>query len=644
MEYTNSQKELLKKINNFFNSDLDIFIIKGYAGTGKTFITKIIIESLQKAKTNFSLMAPTGKATKVLSEKTNEIANTIHSSIYAIDKTDIENKKLYFSLKQNNLVNSYFIVDEASMISNINNETDSLKFGSGKLLKDLLEFVNFSKKNKLILIGDTAQLPPVKMNKSPALLKETFLEYGFKVDDFLMTDVVRQKDNSILENATYLRDKIKDEIFNKIELKYDNKFEKIEENFTQEYLLHKNAIIIAHTNDSVYNYNQQIRKFLYEDINNIYDNETLMIIQNNKFNDMFLANGTFIKVIKVGLQEKIVINLKGRKNPIHLIFRNIEAQINNQTFKTKILENTLFSAKPNLTKDESVALFIDFEQRNKNLDAIDKKEKLKTDPYFNALRVKFAHAITCHKAQGSEWDYIFLDAKYSNSRLSKDYYKWLYTAITRAKEKIFIKNSPDINLFSNMKKDTITLTETKSQTIQSTQDNRFNISDSFLLAIYQKIVTITNQNKIKIITHQSKQYQEVYTFELNDDIVDFSFYYNSKNLITNIKPNKTNITTSLLVNLFESLKGVPIFTEEKNEFSFPEKFLEEFYNELLKRLPENIKIANIKHQNWKERYTFKRDDEIAVIDFFYNGKKQFTKKNKVKANSEILLNDIENSI
>jgi ATP-dependent exoDNAse (exonuclease V) alpha subunit len=593
MEYTNSQKELLKKINNFFNSDLDIFIIKGYAGTGKTFITKIIIESLRKKNINFSLMAPTGKATKVLSEKTNEIANTIHSSIYAIDKTDIENKKLYFSLKQNNLVNSYFIVDEASMISNINNETDSLKFGSGKLLEDLLEFVNFSNNNKLILIGDTAQLPPVKMNKSPALLKETFLEYGFKVDDFLMTDVVRQKDNSILENATYLRDKIKDEIFNKIELKYDNKFEKIEENFTQEYLLHKNAIIIAHTNDTVYNYNQQIRKFLYEDINNIYDNETLMIIQNNKFNDMFLANGTFIKVIKVGLQEKIVINLKGRKKPIDLIFRNIEAQINNQTFKTKILENTLFSAKPNLTKDESLALFIDFEQRNKNLDPIDKKEKLKTDPYFNALRVKFAHAITCHKAQGSEWDYIFLDAKYSNSKLSKDYYKWLYTAITRAKEKIFIKNSPDINLFSNMKKDTITLTETKSQTIQSTQDNRFNISDSFLLAIYQKIVTITNQNKIKIITHQSKQYQEVYTFELNDDIVDFSFYYNSKNLITNIKPNKTNITTNLLINLFESLKGVPIFTEEKNEFSFPEKFLEEFYNELLKRLPENIKIANI---------------------------------------------------
>jgi tRNA A37 threonylcarbamoyladenosine biosynthesis protein TsaE len=219
MEYTNSQKELLKKINNFFNSDLDIFIIKGYAGTGKTFITKIIIESLQKAKTNFSLMAPTGKATKVLSEKTNEIANTIHSSIYAIDKTDIENKKLYFSLKQNNLVNSYFIVDEASMISNINNETDSLKFGSGKLLKDLLEFVNFSKKNKLILIGDTAQLPPVKMNESPALLKETFLEYGFKVDDFLMTDVVRQKDNSILENATYLRDKIKDGIL----IKYLNR-------------------------------------------------------------------------------------------------------------------------------------------------------------------------------------------------------------------------------------------------------------------------------------------------------------------------------------------------------------------------------------------------------------------------------------
>jgi len=642
MQYTTSQKELLKKINNFFQSDLDIFIIKGYAGTGKTFITKVIIDALKNTKINFFLMAPTGKAAQVLYDKTGEATNTIHSTIYSIDNTDIKNEKLYFSLKQNNLVDSYFIVDEASMISNINNETDSLKFGSGFLLQDLIEFINFKNNNKLILIGDTAQLPPVNMNESPALLKETFLEYNLKVDDYLMTDVIRQKDNSILENATYLRNKIKDEIFNKIELKYDDKFEKID-NIIEEYLVTKNSIIIAHTNESVYNYNQQIRKFLYEDINDIYENETLMVIQNNKCNDIFLANGTFIKVLKVGLKEKTEIPLKGREKPIILIFRNITAQINNIIFETKILENPLFSTNPNLTKDESLALFVDFQQRNKNLNEFQKQERLKTDHYLNALRVKFAHSITCHKAQGSEWDNIFLDAQYAQSKLSKDYHKWLYTAITRAKEKIFIKNSPDINLFSNIKKDEININHINNS-INSTKDNKFNIDNPFLLALYQKVKTITDKNSIKIINHKSLQYQEVYTFELNDDIIDFLFYYNGKNLITNITSNKSNITATLLINLFEPLKNIPIFTEEKEIFSFSEKFLEEFYNEWLKKLPTNITIANIESQDWKERYTFKRDDEIAIIDFFYNGKKHFTKIQKVKGNSGSLVNDINNLI
>lgn len=636
MQYTNSQKILLEKLDKFFNSDLDVFIIKGYAGTGKTFMTKKIIDILKKKNTAFSLMAPTGKATEVLYKKTNEQTQTIHSSIYSVEKFDIKNNKLYFSLKQNNIVNSYFIVDEASMISNIENESDSLKFGSGKLLDDLIKFINFPK-NKLIIIGDIAQLPPVNMNESPALNKTTFLEKNLKVDEYLMKDVVRQKDNSILENATYLRNKIKDGIFNQIELKYDDKFTKLENNFIEEYLVTKNSIIIAHTNNMVYNYNQQFRQFIYEDINNIYENETLMVIQNNKFNDIFLANGSFIKVLNVGLQEIKKVPLTGRDKPIILTFRNITAKVNDITFETKILENTLFSPNSNLTKDESVAIYVDFDNRTNKLSKLEKEQKLLTDPYVNALRVKFGYAITCHKAQGSEWDTIFIDAKYSNSKLSRDYYKWLYTAITRAKEKVFITNPPHINLFENLQIDD---NFEENKFITSSSDNKFNIQDKFLLTLYQKIKTITDKNEIKIINHESTQYQEVYTFEFNDEVITISFFYNKKQIISHIQSKTQSINSSILENLFANLKNTPIFAEEKSEFKFQEKFLEEFYQKMLKKLPKNIKIVNIEHFQYKERYTFKRDDEIVKVDFNYNGKKTFTKSQLLDSNSGNLANDI----
>jgi len=684
---TNNQEELIVKLNSFlFESNNNCFLLKGYAGTGKTFMIKGLTEYFREEGRNFMLSAPTGKASKVIQEKTQSEAFTIHKMIYSDNslkeyKTDEEDRtyKFYFELRVNeNSNDTVYIVDEASMISNIYNEMEFIRFGSGFLLKDLFSYINLDQNDhqkKVIFIGDNAQLPPVGMNFSPAL-DTTYLEKNFRIntEEFELTEVVRQKKESgILKNTFNLRKSLKSKIFNKLNI--NTTYQDIEaiehKNFMAKYLevinnkIDKDTMVIAYTNSSVKNYNQTIRKHFFQSIDEIHINDKIMLLSNSSNYDIFLSNGDFglVKQILSNSEYKqIILKRKNKETKVteeikvNLYFRDVEILFKDKNnvphlIRCKIIENLLFSEHPNLSSDENKAIYLDFVIRNKDIKPNTKefKDALKTDPYFNALKIKFGYAITCHKAQGSEWKNIFLDCNYSHNKLSEEYFRWFYTALTRTTENLYILDAPDIGMFvkvtpSYVPKDIKVLSTDNKLRREETKDihNRFQIQDKFLFSIFNEITLKIEPHNIQILDIQHNQNQERYTFESNNEKVRICIYYNNRNIITNISPIESNNLASLLILLLEPLKNHLLIVETDDNFIFTEIFLEDIYINIKEKIQSlGIEVSNIEHNQWMERYTFVRNKEIAVIDFSYNKKGQVKSINpNSRSNSQLLIKNI----
>jgi len=689
---TNNQATVVKKLDKFLNNNgSNCFLLKGYAGTGKTFITKGVTEYLNEIRRNYILAAPTGKAAKVIQEKTNNEAHTIHKTIYS-DKdlkeyqTDEDGKtiKFYFELAVNDNPNdTVYIFDEASMISNVYSEMEFIRFGSGFLLQDLFKYINLDNNDhnkKIIFIGDNAQLPPIGMGFSPAL-NTKYLQENFRVrlEEFELTNVVRQKEDSgILKNSIHLRQTLNQKIFNHLNIDTSNSdVDSLDHvNFMNKYLevcnnkINKNTMVIAYTNASVKEYNQVIRAKFFNNINQVNVKDKIMILANNSSSGIFLSNGDFGLITQIFSDtEHRPVRLK-RKNSetnevenidIDLYFRSIELLVRDidgtlHKINCRIIENLLFSEQPNLSSDENKAIYLDFVMRNPHLKPNTKewKDTIKSDQYFNALKVKFGYAITCHKAQGSEWENIFLNCKSHQSYLSEGYFRWLYTALTRASKHLYTLDEPHIEITDNINNSSsIHMEHINDSFIQdkvikhnTSATNPFKIQDKLLLAIYQKIAVIVESNHIKILDLQHKQNQEQYIFESNDEQSRVAIYYNARDIITTINPMETNNLSNLIKAILEPLKNHVLTIENHTEFIFNEKFLEEFYLSLKDKLGDkHITIANIEHLNYMERYSFSRGGEIAIIDFYYNGRGQFkspTPNNK--SNSKQLIQDVLGAI
>ena len=448
---TNCQAQLIKGLSDYISSeDLDrLILIKGYAGTGKTTMIYALTQTLQTLKIRSVLMAPTGRAAKVMASYTQLPAFTIHKNIYR-QKTSSDGMG-HFVLNKNLYKNTYFIVDEASMISNENNEGSV--FGSGKLLDDLLEYVYSGENCRLILVGDTAQLPPVGLNISPALEREMLEYYGFDVDEYELKEVVRQaQDSGVLFNATQIRNRITDNEYHsgffsfKLESFFDvqkiSGGELIEQISTcyDKYGLFETTVV-TRSNKRANLYNKGIRGSILYKENEIERGDLLMIVKNNYFwiaEDMeldFIANGDIAEVTHIyGYEE-----LYGfRFADVSLRFVDYE----NVEIDCKIFLETLSIETASFTQEKNRELFNavseDYlEIRNKR----NRWKKIKENPYFNALQVKYAYAITCHKAQGGQWKAVFIDHGYlTEDMLDKEYYRWLYTAFTRPSEKLYLVN------------------------------------------------------------------------------------------------------------------------------------------------------------------------------------------------------------
>ena len=446
---TLKQDIVLQNLSNFVldKSNDKIFLLKGYAGTGKTTLIASLEKNLWKIKKSSVLLAPTGRAAKVISNYSSNEAQTIHKKIY-VPRTD-KNGKTSFVLGLNKHKNSIFIVDESSMISGKSNHYNL--FGSGVLLDDLIQYVYSGFQCKILFIGDTAQLPPIEYNLSPALNVD-FLESNFKknVIQFELDEVVRQEQNSgILYNATLLRSAIslnnlksfKFELDQYVDIVKLNDGQDILDELNDSYSIHGNdeTTFIVRSNKRANLYNQQIRsRVLFKD-HEIASGDYLMIVKNNYFwlkpssEAGFIANGDIIEILEI-------YNIKDLYE-----FRFAEVKIrlvdypNMKPVDTVIMLNTLSLETASLSYTESNRLYqnilLDYEHEKSSYK---KFLAIKKNKYLNALQVKFAYAITCHKSQGGQWNNVFVEKPYLPNGIDEDYLRWLYTAITRAKKKLFL--------------------------------------------------------------------------------------------------------------------------------------------------------------------------------------------------------------
>lgn len=701
---TESQSQLVKQLDQFLNKSKEpVFLLKGYAGTGKTFITEGLTQYLTAIGRQFVVMAPTGKAAKVISDKIGQEASTIHRVIYNYENVKeytldglegSETFKCYAEIKVNqNTSETVYIIDESSMVSDTYSDSEFFRFGSGYLLKDLLSYINLDHNDhtkKVIFIGDNAQLPPVGMNISPALSAKYLQDkYQLNSNEFELTEVVRQKaDSGIMDNARSLRESMQAGVFNKLDFQVNEKdvHELSSESLLTRFLNvcdnklanTKNSILIASSNAQVSQYNRVVREHFFPMQTEVVAGDKIISVANHYVKEKVITNGEFGMVRRVlsGPEvRKVTLRKKGEDGTtitftVELQFRDVELGFRDENgdvsfFVCKIVENLLYNDEPSLSSDEYKALYVDFVNRHPELRSKDKRNEFRlellADPYFNAFKVKFGYAITCHKAQGSEWQNVFLKCSSHHKTLSQDYFRWLYTAITRSSSQLFVLDPPKVKLGKGISRvggnNNYPVNDTSSHKEQDLNNsnptsNCENIPEGnhFLRNLYLEVSKQISNTDMKIVEVTHNQYQEVYLCQLGEEFGTARVSYNSKNKISAVNCSMDNATGNLLAEKLSCLKGKLITSNlgsASTNFEFPEPFLEEFYGQLTNILKEHgISISEVLARDYTQRYSFHRSGETAVVDIFYNGKSQFTRLMGMKnlSGSEKLMHQVEGLI
>jgi exodeoxyribonuclease V len=454
IEPTADQRVFLEQFSGYLTDPnrFRIFLLKGYAGTGKTTLMGTLVKSLPKAGVKTVLLAPTGRAARVLSSYTGKGASTIHKKIYARKSKDGNS---WFELLPNLSTETLFIIDEASMISNESGLMSSM-LQTRNLLEDLLRYIYRGKNCMALFVGDTAQLPPVGMFTSPAL-EESYLADNYRLDvrSVVLKQVVRQtQESGILHNATILRNKL-DEKEIRLPLLETAGFPDIQRITglelpdELEWAFNKygadNVIVVTRSNKRANQFNQQIRNRIFWMDNELNGGDVLMVVKNNYFwldektASGFIANGDTMKVQKV----------KGIREMYGFRFADVEMKFTDYpdepSLECKVILESLSVEGPSLSGEDHRKLFeavsadyADEPNRKK------RNEKVFANPFYNALQVKFAWSVTCHKAQGGQWPVVFIDQGYmTDEMVDKEFLRWFYTAITRSTEKVYFVNFID---------------------------------------------------------------------------------------------------------------------------------------------------------------------------------------------------------
>lgn len=704
------QETALTELEAFLNSSTQVFMLKGYAGSGKTTILKGLVEYLNAIDKDFALMAPTGRAAKVIREKTGQEAFTIHKSIYSYeDMVEIEEGDsfyYYYKIRNNvDVAGKIFIVDEASMLSDAKSEGEFFRFGSSHLLSDLIAYTRVAQSNvhsKIIFVGDPCQLPPVGDNSSKAFeaiyLKEKFNLFSVETE---MKEVKRQGGESgILEAAAKIRKSISAGFFNDFNLRSNNidisnpSYESFLDTWQK---AESPKIIIASKNKTCLDLNLQIRERRFGNADLPVQKSDIVIMGGNNYRKG-IFNGEFAVINEVSDEvTKRTITLRG-KSPVTLTWRSVElvfpdAESSNKIVKGKILENFLYGDNY-LKPEETQALYVDFTSRNKLLKPKTEefKEAIMQDGYFNCLLMKYGYAVTCHKAQGGEWDNVFTvwdndnmegfdcftDKQRRAGKTNQDFYRWAYTAITRASKKLYALNPPFFNSYSAMAFLDITvlnalneLTGNQVQTEEISLDNEMLLQLSQFSLLEEPIQL--QDHFIKVRHAVRKQYIEVaglekigyeirYSFVRGQDKAVFRTYVNGQNEFRKPFASMPNLSPNSLFNntLGEILNHLPTVSIKRNtvetiisqiefDFELEEKFpfTRSLFDDLVLLFKDtDITIEDIEHQRYKERYSFKRNNETAVVDFEYKKNGFFGRVVPIQntTNSRSLLSSIQRAL
>jgi len=686
---TTDQRNALEKLHVFLESDERVFILQGYAGSGKTTLLKGFIEYLNSLEKKFQLMAPTGRAAKVINQKTGFESTTIHKGIYSFeelqeikqgeDENDVS--FLYqFKIRNNPEVhNSVLIVDEASMVSDILSKGEFFRFGSGHLLRDLITYGRIQDAlttSKIIFIGDPAQLPPIGMITSPALDPQYLMDsYKVSVLQAEMKEVKRQDENNgILLSATKIRKCLTSGYLNDFDLRENKRdiFNPPYQDYLETYKAQQyQKIIICYKNKTALDLNTAIRRDKFGDDLPIQSSDTVIIGGNNY--RLGIMNGEFAVVSEASedvRSEEIRFKSKGGEiESVRLTWRSISLVLPDESNQPKtvnglILENYLYGDNY-LTPHEQRALYIDFKNRHRGLKkgTEEFKEAIKHDKYFNCILLKFGYAVTCHKAQGGEWAnaFVFWDYgvndtldfytgnQHRNGRTNVMFYRWAYTAVTRASKKLYCINPPCFSSFSGMTFIDVNVQQALNElTGQQSPSIEFNISD--VLPELEKFgladapLTIQDhfierwynlrKHYIEIEAWEKKGYEIWYQFSREGKTAGIKYSINGRNQFnTTYQNNIPRLTNSseLFETITKILEGATLILVSRNnsesiltqlEFDVAieeeKPFLRNLFDQISRNLNEEKAISNVQHLMYRERYTIEKSGNICVIDFNYN--------------------------
>lgn len=578
MELTKQQNEAFKKIKAFMESDASVFILRGYAGTGKTTMVKVVTDYIAQSR-NMYLMAPTGRAARVLSQKTKCMATTIHKAIYEgtclvskgtndIAETEF---KLVFPIRTSKQDGkNVVIVDEASMLCSRKIKHELYKFGSDNLMEDLLTFIRPGFGGKVIFVGDPAQLPPVGESVSNALRAEYFQKQGLKVMEAELTEVLRQKNDSIiLKNAMMIRDLLKKDKRNSLvfEEKKDD-VETISANcFLEKYLDYRkksdknDSVVICFSNKSASRYNRAIRTDLYGKDVPVRENDVLMIIQNNY--NLGRMNGEFVPVLSVGERTQqsapVYVQVGGVKQRKIITLNFVQVTVTNglgNPCLCMLLEDLLNSDKPELSIDETRALYINFCMRHPELKQGTQQFSLvlMQDAYYNAIRAKYGYAVTGHKCQGGEWGKVFVDYT-GRTGLDNDSLRWAYTATTRAQKTLYVANLPHITPFSKFRIDPIqkcNRIDPECRILNEVGPTPFHDDnvDNAIRSKYHCIVKNMEFSPYSVVSVLSNPYLETYNIQTPDGVDRYDLYYKTGPVFQPVKavvPNSHSVFIAMLM-------------------------------------------------------------------------------------------------
>lgn len=547
-------------------------------------MVKVIADYIEKNR-KLIMMAPTGRAARVLATKTGHKAVTIHKAIYA--KAHVEPKKVkdvaesefkfVFPINQSeNGGNIVAIVDEASMVCSRKIEHELFMFGTDNQMDDLLTFVRPNFGGKVIFVGDPAQLPPVGESVSNALRAEYFQEKGLKVIEAELTEVLRQKNDSvILKNAMMIRDLLKKDKRN--QLVFEEQKDDVEmvpsEQFLDRYLNYRkessrhDSVIICFSNKSANRYNRDIRKALYGGDVPLRENDILLITQNNyRLNRM---NGEFVPVLSVGARSQqsapVYAQIGGNRQRIVITLNFIQVTVpdgNGNPMPCMLLEDLLTSDKATISIDENRALYINFCMRHPNLKQGTEVfvEALLNDEYYNAIRAKYGYAVTGHKCQGGEWGKVFVDYT-GRTGLDDDSLRWAYTATTRAQKTLYVSNLPHITPFSKFRIEPIQKCKNIPlecrilNEVRSTPFHDENV-DNGVRAKYHCIAKNMEYTPYRIISVQSRPYLEIYNIQTPDGVDRYDIFYKAGDIFQPAKATSPNQHTPLIEIMLNDERGM----------------------------------------------------------------------------------------